>query len=247
MATNSRAAAWKAAVALAALGAASAALAQNAATVIANASKSMGVDGLNSVTYYGSGANYNLGQNNNANYPWPRVNVNDYRRTIDFTQTRAVVDGSDVFRARHRRPGRARAVHAKHSEHEPGVGTAARDLGIAVGLPQGRGTVQRDVAAAHGRRRATDGDHLAIADQVAGRRRRIASSATSIATISSRASTRGSRTRCSATCWSRPSTPTIATTWGSSIRPRSCRSAAAGPRSTRRSWARTRTPRISPR
>ena len=86
MATNSRAAAWQAAVALAALGAASAALAQNAATVIANASKSMGVDGLNSVTYYGSGANYNLGQNNNANYPWPRVNVNDYRRTIDFTK-----------------------------------------------------------------------------------------------------------------------------------------------------------------
>ena len=86
MATKSRAAALQAAVALAALGAASAALAQNAATVIANASKSMGVDGMNSVTYYGSGANYNLGQNNNANYPWPRVNVNDYRRTIDFTK-----------------------------------------------------------------------------------------------------------------------------------------------------------------
>ena len=77
---------WKAAVALAVLGASSAALAQNAATVIANASKNMGVEGLNSVTYYGSGANYNLGQNNNANYPWPRVNVNDYRRTIDFTK-----------------------------------------------------------------------------------------------------------------------------------------------------------------
>ncbi len=77
---------WKAAVALAALGMASAALAQNAATVIANASKSMGVEGLSSVTYYGSAANYNLGQNNNANYPWPRTNVNDYRRTIDFTK-----------------------------------------------------------------------------------------------------------------------------------------------------------------
>ena len=86
MATNSTAAAWKAAVALAALGAASAAFAQNAATVVANASKAMGVEGLNSVTYYGSGANYNLGQNNNSNYPWPRVNVNDYRRTIDFTK-----------------------------------------------------------------------------------------------------------------------------------------------------------------
>ena len=77
---------WKAAVALAAFGMTSAALAQNAATVIANASKNMGVEGLSSITYYGSGANYNLGQSNNANYPWPRVNVNDYRRTIDFTK-----------------------------------------------------------------------------------------------------------------------------------------------------------------
>jgi glyoxylase-like metal-dependent hydrolase (beta-lactamase superfamily II) len=62
------------------------ALAQNAATVISNAARAMGVDNLNSITYYGSGANFNLGQNNNANGPWPRVNLNDYRRTIDFTQ-----------------------------------------------------------------------------------------------------------------------------------------------------------------
>jgi glyoxylase-like metal-dependent hydrolase (beta-lactamase superfamily II) len=77
---------WKAAAALAIVGMTSTAVAQNAATVIANASQTMGVNGLSSVTYYGSGANYNLGQNNNANYPWPRVNVNDYRRTIDFTK-----------------------------------------------------------------------------------------------------------------------------------------------------------------
>ena len=111
---------WKAAVALAALGATSAALAQNAATVIANASKSMGVEGLSSVTYYGSGANYNLGQNNNANYPWPRVNVNDYRRTIDFTQARVCCrPASDVRRAGHGRPRGARAVHAEHlQKHE---------------------------------------------------------------------------------------------------------------------------------
>jgi glyoxylase-like metal-dependent hydrolase (beta-lactamase superfamily II) len=62
------------------------AFAQDAASVIANAARAMGVDNLNSVTYYGSGANFNLGQNNNANGPWPRVNLNDLRRTIDFTQ-----------------------------------------------------------------------------------------------------------------------------------------------------------------
>ena len=77
---------WKAAVALAAVGVTSTAFAQNAATVIANASRAWASNGLSSITYYGSGANYNLGQNNNANYPWPRVNVNDYRRTIDFTK-----------------------------------------------------------------------------------------------------------------------------------------------------------------
>ena len=62
------------------------ALAQDTKTVLANASKAMGADNVTSVTLVGSGANYNLGQNNNANGPWPRVNLNDYRRTIDLTQ-----------------------------------------------------------------------------------------------------------------------------------------------------------------
>src|SRR5687768_6370649 len=62
------------------------ALSQDAKTVIANASKAIGADGVNSVTFYGSGANYNLGQSNNAQGPWPRVNLNDYRRSIDFSQ-----------------------------------------------------------------------------------------------------------------------------------------------------------------
>ena len=65
---------------------ASTAAAQDAKAVIANASKAMGVDGLNSITYYGSGANFNLGQSNNANGQWPRTNLNDYVRSIDFTQ-----------------------------------------------------------------------------------------------------------------------------------------------------------------
>jgi glyoxylase-like metal-dependent hydrolase (beta-lactamase superfamily II) len=62
------------------------ALAQDTKTVLANASKAMGADNVTSVTLVGSGANYNLGQNNNANGPWPRVNLNDYRRTIDLGQ-----------------------------------------------------------------------------------------------------------------------------------------------------------------
>ena len=77
---------WVSAIALAGLMTSTAA-AQDAKTVIANASKAMGVDNLNSISYYGSGANFGLGQSNNANGQWPRTNVNDYVRAIDFTQS----------------------------------------------------------------------------------------------------------------------------------------------------------------
>ena len=62
------------------------AAAQDVKAVVATATKALGADSLTSVTYYGQAANFNLGQNNNANGPWPRTNVDDYRRTIDFSQ-----------------------------------------------------------------------------------------------------------------------------------------------------------------
>ena len=65
---------------------ASPAAAQDARAIIAAASKAMGADGLTSITYYGSGANYNFGQSNDPEGPWPRTNLNDYRRSIDFGQ-----------------------------------------------------------------------------------------------------------------------------------------------------------------
>jgi glyoxylase-like metal-dependent hydrolase (beta-lactamase superfamily II) len=57
-----------------------------AAQVVGNASKAMGVEGLNSIYYYGVAQNGNLGQNNNSNQPWPMAGANDYVRAIDFTQ-----------------------------------------------------------------------------------------------------------------------------------------------------------------
>jgi glyoxylase-like metal-dependent hydrolase (beta-lactamase superfamily II) len=60
--------------------------AQDAKTVIGNASKAMGIQGLNSIYYYGVAQNGNLGQNNNSNQPWPMAGANDYARAIDFTQ-----------------------------------------------------------------------------------------------------------------------------------------------------------------
>jgi glyoxylase-like metal-dependent hydrolase (beta-lactamase superfamily II) len=56
------------------------------AQVVSNAAKAMGVEGLNSIHYYGVAQNGNLGQNNNSNQPWPMAGANDYVRTIDFTQ-----------------------------------------------------------------------------------------------------------------------------------------------------------------
>src|ERR1700759_3040592 len=60
--------------------------AQNAQAVISNATRVMGVEGLNSIHYYGVAQLGNLGQNNNANQPWPLTNADDYVRAIDFTQ-----------------------------------------------------------------------------------------------------------------------------------------------------------------
>src|SRR5204862_7586753 len=57
-----------------------------ARTVIGSSSKGMGADGLNPVTFYGAGANCSLGENKNSNAAWPRVNANDYVRTIAFMQ-----------------------------------------------------------------------------------------------------------------------------------------------------------------
>ena len=63
------------------------AAAQDAKAVLAAASKAMGMDNLTSITIYGSGANYNLGQSNNANDQWPRNNLSDYSRSIDFASS----------------------------------------------------------------------------------------------------------------------------------------------------------------
>ena len=60
--------------------------AQDAKAVISSASKAMGAENLSSITMYGSGANFGLGQSNNSNGAWPRTNVSDYVRSIDFTQ-----------------------------------------------------------------------------------------------------------------------------------------------------------------
>src|SRR5262249_40488403 len=60
--------------------------AQDVKTVLGNAAKTMGVENLTSIHYYGVAQTGNLGQNNNANQPWPLASASDYVRAIDFSQ-----------------------------------------------------------------------------------------------------------------------------------------------------------------
>src|ERR1700758_1520773 len=58
------------------------AFAQDAKTVIDNASKAMGQ--LKSVEYSGSGFDFAIGQNANPNLPWPKFIDKTYKRLINF-------------------------------------------------------------------------------------------------------------------------------------------------------------------
>ena len=61
--------------------------ARSAASVIAAATKAIGAEGLSSIKLWGSGASFGIGQNNNPDGPWPRTNLNDYYRSIDFERS----------------------------------------------------------------------------------------------------------------------------------------------------------------
>jgi glyoxylase-like metal-dependent hydrolase (beta-lactamase superfamily II) len=63
--------------------------AQNAATVIANASEAMGTETLGSITFSGTAQNANFGQSRNIANPWAPTGITritNYTRTIDFNQ-----------------------------------------------------------------------------------------------------------------------------------------------------------------
>jgi glyoxylase-like metal-dependent hydrolase (beta-lactamase superfamily II) len=61
--------------------------AQDAQAVIAEAARTMGIAGVDSVTYIGAGTSFGLGQSASATgLPPARSNLSDYRRTLDFKQ-----------------------------------------------------------------------------------------------------------------------------------------------------------------
>jgi hypothetical protein len=92
---------------------------------------------------WGSGATYTVGQNNNAEGPWPRTNLNDFTRWIDFSQpaTRATATTWAV-------PVQGGAAAQAPFNQYAGPanlawGSSSRS-GHAVGLPQGRADQRGD-------------------------------------------------------------------------------------------------------
>jgi glyoxylase-like metal-dependent hydrolase (beta-lactamase superfamily II) len=66
--------------------------AQDAASVVANASKAMGVDALKTVQYSATGFDFALGQAPNPSSPWPKFINKSYSRAIDFEKAASRVD-----------------------------------------------------------------------------------------------------------------------------------------------------------
>src|SRR4026207_639172 len=58
--------------------------AQDAKTIIANASKAMGADAVKSIQYSGTGWNAGVGQSFSPTDDWPRFDITAYTRTIDY-------------------------------------------------------------------------------------------------------------------------------------------------------------------
>jgi glyoxylase-like metal-dependent hydrolase (beta-lactamase superfamily II) len=72
------------------------ALAQDATSVISNASKAMGADGLNSITYSGSARNLNFGQSKTITGPLQTTTITTYTRAIDLNQPASRATGPTI-------------------------------------------------------------------------------------------------------------------------------------------------------
>jgi glyoxylase-like metal-dependent hydrolase (beta-lactamase superfamily II) len=83
-------------IALIAVLLATGAIAQDAKTVIANASKAMGAENLNSITYSGSASTGNFGQSQSIGGPLAVTTISSYRRAIDFAQPASRASGATM-------------------------------------------------------------------------------------------------------------------------------------------------------
>src|SRR5262249_21474913 len=66
--------------------------AQDAKTVLADASKALGVEALNTVEFSATGFDFVLGQAYSPSSPWPRFINKTYTRALDFRTPASKVD-----------------------------------------------------------------------------------------------------------------------------------------------------------
>jgi len=71
-------------------------VAQDAKTVIDDASRAMGLTGVNAITYAGSAATGNFGQSRTISFGLASTSINNYTRTIDFTQPASRTTGVTI-------------------------------------------------------------------------------------------------------------------------------------------------------
>ena len=71
-------------------------VAQDAKAIIATATKAMGSEGLNSITYSGSAANGNFGQSKTIAGPLAMTAISNYTRAIDLTQPASRATGTTM-------------------------------------------------------------------------------------------------------------------------------------------------------
>ena len=132
---------------------------EDAKRVIDDASKAMGVVGLNSITFSGSAATGNFGQSRTISVR-PRVDRHPQLHPDDrLHDARVARDGRHAAAGPARgaaasRAGDARRLRPVHHAGQWRLGAADADLDDAVGISEGRGGEQRDGEIAEDRRRA---------------------------------------------------------------------------------------------
>ena len=204
------------------------AAAQDAGTVIANASKAMGVDTLKTVQYSATGFDFALGQAPNPSSPWPKFINKSYTRAIDFETPASRVDRVRVQGENPPRGGGQQPIVGEQPQSQTiivarrhAVGAAARDLDDAARLPARGGGAERDRRSEDRRRQEVQRRQLHRRQQGQGQR------------LHQRPEPGRARRdldrqrRSSATCCSRRSTATTRTSAARSSRCTSCRSRAA--------------------
>src|SRR5688500_1200933 len=72
------------------------AFAQDAGSVIGNASRAMGAEGLSSITYSGSASAGNFGQSKSIAGPLAVTTITNYTRAIDLTQPASRATGTTM-------------------------------------------------------------------------------------------------------------------------------------------------------